>query len=172
MGELPNALIPDPHVPQTEGLQIDDHRLSISCEVVGQPDHHHHCGDNLVLFPWGFKVRTCHIIMSKRPNQRAWPCHRKWSPIGSTVTDRVFDLDFFTTVRYCWLQAFWLQLSFCKQWYVDLDHLRSGRWSKWWPGPPCLFHKESDHSLFCTEKPSPLLVFMFSENGTLNSRFS
>ena len=27
MGELPNAPVPDPHVPQTEGLQIGDHRL-------------------------------------------------------------------------------------------------------------------------------------------------
>ena len=40
MGELPNAPIPDPHVPQTEGLQIGDDRLSISCAVVERPDHH------------------------------------------------------------------------------------------------------------------------------------
>ena len=47
MGELPNAPIPDPHVPKTEGLQIGDHRLSISYAVVEQLDHH--CGDNLVM---------------------------------------------------------------------------------------------------------------------------
>ena len=46
MGELPNAPIADPHVPQTEGLQIDDHRLSMSCAVVERPDHL--CGDELV----------------------------------------------------------------------------------------------------------------------------
>ena len=34
MGELPNAPVLDPHVPQTEGLQIGDRRLSISCVVV------------------------------------------------------------------------------------------------------------------------------------------
>ena len=38
---------PDLHVPQTERLQIDDHRLSISCAVVELPDHQ--CGDDLVL---------------------------------------------------------------------------------------------------------------------------
>ena len=46
MGELPNEPTPNPHVPQTEGLQIGDHRLSISCGVVGRPDHH---SDDLVL---------------------------------------------------------------------------------------------------------------------------
>ena len=46
MGELPNAPIHDTHVPQTDGLQIGDHRLSISCVVVERPDHH--CGDDLV----------------------------------------------------------------------------------------------------------------------------
>ena len=34
MYDLPNAPISDPHVPQTEELQIGDHRLSISCAVV------------------------------------------------------------------------------------------------------------------------------------------
>ena len=38
---------PDPHVPQTEGLLIGDHRLSTSCGVVEWPDHY--CGDDLVL---------------------------------------------------------------------------------------------------------------------------
>ena len=47
MGELPNAPIPDPRVPKTEGLQIGDHRLSISGAVVKWPDHH--SGDDLVL---------------------------------------------------------------------------------------------------------------------------
>ena len=47
MGELPNAAIPDPQVPQTEELQISDHILSISYAVVEQPVHH--CGDDLVL---------------------------------------------------------------------------------------------------------------------------
>ena len=47
MGELPNAPISDPRVPQIEGLQIGDHRLSISCAVVEWPDHL--CGDDLVL---------------------------------------------------------------------------------------------------------------------------
>ena len=31
---------------QTEGLQIGDHRLSITCGVVERLDHH--CGDDLV----------------------------------------------------------------------------------------------------------------------------
>ena len=47
MGELPNVPIPDPHVPQTDGLQIGDHRLSISCAVVERLDHH--CGDDLAV---------------------------------------------------------------------------------------------------------------------------
>ena len=37
---------PTPHVPQTEGSQIGDRRLSTSCGVVEWPDHH--CGDDLV----------------------------------------------------------------------------------------------------------------------------
>ena len=41
---------PDPHVPQTEGLQIGDHRLSISCAVVERPDHHWPFGDDLVSY--------------------------------------------------------------------------------------------------------------------------
>ena len=45
--ELPNQPVADPHVHQTEGLQIGDHILSISCAVVERPDHH--CGDDLVL---------------------------------------------------------------------------------------------------------------------------
>ena len=36
------------HVPQTEGAQIGDHRLSTSCEVVERSDYH--CGDDLVFF--------------------------------------------------------------------------------------------------------------------------
>ena len=31
MGGLPNEPIPDPDVPQTDGSQIGDHRLSTSC---------------------------------------------------------------------------------------------------------------------------------------------
>ena len=46
MGELPNALISNCHIPQTKGLQIGDHRLSISCAVGERPDHL--CGDDLV----------------------------------------------------------------------------------------------------------------------------
>ena len=42
MGELPKAAIPEPNVPQTEGLQIGHHRLSTSCVFVEPPDHH--CG--------------------------------------------------------------------------------------------------------------------------------
>ena len=53
MGEPPNARILDPHVLQTEGLQIDDHILSISCEVVERPDHH--CSDDLVTFTTEFQ---------------------------------------------------------------------------------------------------------------------
>ena len=45
MGEQSNVPLPDPHVPQTEGLQIGDHRLSTLCGVVERPDRH--CGDNL-----------------------------------------------------------------------------------------------------------------------------
>ena len=47
MGRLPNDFIPDPHVPQTEGSQIGDHRLSSSCGIVGRPNHN--CGDDLVF---------------------------------------------------------------------------------------------------------------------------
>ena len=39
---------PDPHVPQTEGLQIGDHTMSTTCEVVERPDHH--CGYDLVFY--------------------------------------------------------------------------------------------------------------------------
>ena len=46
MGWLTNGPFPRPHVPQTEGPQISDHRLSILCGVVERPDHH--CGDDLV----------------------------------------------------------------------------------------------------------------------------
>ena len=46
VGELPNVPIPDPHLPQTEGLQIGHHSLSISCAIVERPDHL--CGDDLV----------------------------------------------------------------------------------------------------------------------------
>ena len=46
MGGLSNKPTPDPHVPQTEGLQIGDHRLSTSCGVVKRPNHQ--CGDDLV----------------------------------------------------------------------------------------------------------------------------
>ena len=45
MGGLSNEPIRDPHVPQTEELQIGDHRLSTSCGVVEWSDHH--CGDDL-----------------------------------------------------------------------------------------------------------------------------
>ena len=44
--EYPDVLIPDPHVRQTEGLQIGHHRLSISFGVVELPDHH--CSVDLV----------------------------------------------------------------------------------------------------------------------------
>ena len=46
MGRLSNEPIPDSHVPETEGLQIGGHILSISCGVVERPDHH--CGYDLV----------------------------------------------------------------------------------------------------------------------------
>ena len=46
MSGLSNEPIANPHVPQTEGLQIGDHRLSTSYGVVERPDHH--CGDDLV----------------------------------------------------------------------------------------------------------------------------
>ena len=35
MGGLLNELIPDPHVLQTEGSQIGDHRLSTSWVIIG-----------------------------------------------------------------------------------------------------------------------------------------
>ena len=44
MGGLPNELIPDPHVPKTEGSQLGDHRLSTSCGVVD-----HLFGNDLVI---------------------------------------------------------------------------------------------------------------------------
>ena len=48
MGGLPNAPIPDPHVPQTEGSHIGDHRLSTSYGgPTERPDRH--CGDDIVL---------------------------------------------------------------------------------------------------------------------------
>ena len=40
-----------PTYSQTEGLQIDDHKLDISCRVVKPPDHPF--GDDLVLVNWG-----------------------------------------------------------------------------------------------------------------------
>ena len=46
MGGQPNEHTTDPRVPQTEGLQISDHRLSTSCGVVKR--HDHHCDDDLV----------------------------------------------------------------------------------------------------------------------------
>ena len=46
--DLPNVPILVPHRPQTERLQIGDHWLSTSCEVVERPDHH--CDDDLVKF--------------------------------------------------------------------------------------------------------------------------
>ena len=48
MGGLPNELIPDPHVPQTEESQIVDHRWSTSSGVVERPGADRHCGDDLV----------------------------------------------------------------------------------------------------------------------------
>ena len=39
-GRATDCANPDPHVPKTEGLQIGDDRLSISCVVVERPDHH------------------------------------------------------------------------------------------------------------------------------------
>ena len=47
MSEQTNALFPDPHELQIEGLQNGDHSLSTSCGVVERPDNH--CGDDLVL---------------------------------------------------------------------------------------------------------------------------
>ena len=37
---------PTPHVPQTVGSQIGNHRSSTSCGVVERPDHHY--GEDLV----------------------------------------------------------------------------------------------------------------------------
>ena len=37
MSELPNVPTPDPHMPSSKGLQIGDHRLSLSCGVVERP---------------------------------------------------------------------------------------------------------------------------------------
>ena len=53
MSGLPNELLPDPHVLQTEESLIGDHKLSTSRGVVERPDHH--CGDDLVLFRVGFR---------------------------------------------------------------------------------------------------------------------
>ena len=47
MDGLPNERIPDRYVPQLEGSQYSDHRLSTSRGVVDRPDHH--CGDDLVF---------------------------------------------------------------------------------------------------------------------------
>ena len=50
----------DPYVPQTEGLQIGDHRTRTSCGVVERPDHH--CGDDLVCsyIQLTFEFKTMH----------------------------------------------------------------------------------------------------------------
>ena len=64
MGELSNEPISDFHVPQTEGLQIDDHRLNTSCAVIERPDHH--CGDDLVDDIWvtpGNNFRLTNFVM-------------------------------------------------------------------------------------------------------------
>ena len=51
MGGL--STTPVPYVPQTEELQVGDHRLRTSCGVVEQGHHHncdqadHHCGYDL-----------------------------------------------------------------------------------------------------------------------------
>ena len=52
MAELPNSPFPDPHVPQTEGLQIGDHRLSTSRAVVERPGY-------LFLVQCTFRVMQC-----------------------------------------------------------------------------------------------------------------
>ena len=62
MGGLPNELIADRNVatyPQTEGSQIDDHRLSMSCGVVERADHH--CGDDLVML-----INLCLLYFSSK----------------------------------------------------------------------------------------------------------
>ena len=48
-----------PHVPQTEGSQIGNHRLSTSWGVVERLDHH--CGDDLVTVLWFFLERVTFI---------------------------------------------------------------------------------------------------------------
>ena len=53
MGGLPNELIPNPHVSQTNGSQIGDHRLITSCRFVERPDHQ--CGDDLVVYVYNVR---------------------------------------------------------------------------------------------------------------------
>ena len=67
MGELTNVCIPDPHVHQTVGLQIGDHRFSASCGVVERPDHH--CGDDLVDLARLFR------LIVRKPVQFETPCN-------------------------------------------------------------------------------------------------
>ena len=64
MSQLPNAPIPDSYVPQTEALQIGDHKLSISCGVVERPDHH--CGDDLVEVCFRKGKIGCELLAERR----------------------------------------------------------------------------------------------------------
>ena len=67
--------IPDPHVPQTERLQIGDHILSTSCVVVKRPDHH--CGDDLVV---ALSLTQAYVAVSwledSEPRERVSCCRR------------------------------------------------------------------------------------------------
>ena len=65
MDEPPNVPIPDPHVPQTEGLQIiDDHRLITLCGVVERPNHH--CGDDLIdIVESSYSFIEFFVVMTK-----------------------------------------------------------------------------------------------------------
>ena len=57
-GELLHEPIPDS---PREGSQIGDHRLSISCGIVEQPDQH--CGDGLVLVSlWSLLTWWCFCL--------------------------------------------------------------------------------------------------------------
>ena len=90
MSELPSVLIPKPHVPQTEWLQVSDHRLSTSCGVVERPDHH--CGDGLFInlrkTNWMRRFKATYNYWDVVPAWRWWDRKRFFTKDSSAALNR------------------------------------------------------------------------------------
>ena len=104
MGDLANAPITRPPRTQTEGLQIVDHRLIISCAVVERASHH--CGRDLFELREHKKVGrsvgyiTQSRLYSSRPSLitiAPWLCHRRVTPVPPD-TPQHFLFLFFVSV--------------------------------------------------------------------------